>query len=249
MNDVVKEMNVGVWWSLVIIIVLYIVKEIIRYIVDARKNTKSIESEMQYKYAEKLLDKKVPIYVEHYSYLKQAIGIYQHIVKEYCMFENWNDNVYSNIINDKQYATKAKDRAYRNALGYRFCENLSNYIAKLEDMKIKSINVFSLNQLFIDDKLISKSLEINTKLDEKIEELVAIELDIEQQYNISDAKFIDYYIKKFSKINYQEFITEVERYLEEVKIEFYNEYNVELQNDYVKGKKGHNFDNKGKNMN
>lgn len=237
MNDVVKAMNVGVWWSLFILIALYIIKEIIRYILDARKNTKSIESEMQYKYAEKLLDQKVPIYIEHYSYLKQAIGIYQHIVKYYQGFENWNDVVYSNIVNDKQYATKDKDRAYRNSLGYRFCENLSNYLAKFEDMKIKSINVFSLNQLFIDDKLISKSLKINTKLDEKLDELVVIELDIEQQYNLSDAEFTDYYKKQFSMVKYQDFIDEVERYLEEVKIEFYNEYNVELQNDYVKGEK------------
>ncbi|MCU5746507.1 hypothetical protein N9R04_07215 [Staphylococcus sp. SQ8-PEA] len=237
MNDVVKSMDVNVWWSLFILIGLYGVKEIVRYILDARKSIKNIESEMQYKYAEKLLDQKIPIYVEHYSYLKKAIGIYQHIANYYQEFEKWNDAVYSNIVNDKQYAIEDKDEAYRNILGYRFCENLSNYIAKFEDMKIKSINVFSLNQLFIDENLISKSLTINTKIDKKLEELVAIELNIEKQRNLSDEEFTIYYKKQFLMLKYQDFIEEVERYLEEVKIEFYNEYNIELQNDYVKGNK------------
>ncbi|WP_275127039.1 hypothetical protein [Staphylococcus gallinarum] len=39
-------------------------------------------------------------------------------------------------------------------------------------------------------------------------------------------------------VDYTTFIDKVEQYLEEVKEEFYKEYNVELQNDYVKGKKG-----------
>lgn len=81
MDEVIKEMNSGIWWSLFVLIILYLIKEIIRYIVDLFKTKNNFKSEMQYKYAEKLLDQKVPIYVEHYSYLKQAIGIYLHIVK------------------------------------------------------------------------------------------------------------------------------------------------------------------------
>lgn len=54
---------------------------------------------------------------------------------------------------------------------------------------------------------------------------------------MSNDAFIIYKNEQFSKINYKEFVTEIEQYLEEVKKEFYNEYNVDLQNDYVKGKK------------
>lgn len=237
MDEVVKEMNLGIWWSLVILIILYLIKEIIRYVVDGLKTSKSFKSEMQYKYAEKLLDQKVPIYVEHYSYLKQAIGIYLHIVKEYRDFENWNDTVYNNIQNDKQFSTKDKEEAYRNSIGYRCCENLSNYTFELENFKIKSMNAFSLNQLFVGCKLIEKSLEINIKLDKKIKELITILKDFEQKYEMSNDAFIIYKNEQFSKINYKEFVTEIEQYLEEVKKEFYNEYNVDLQNDYVKGKK------------
>ncbi|PTK93797.1 hypothetical protein BUZ05_06430 [Staphylococcus gallinarum] len=188
MKEVVRDMDVGVWWSLVILISLYTIKEIIRFLVDARKNTKRIKSEMQYKYAEKLLDQKVPIYIGHYSYLKKAIGIYLHIINHYHLFENWDDEVYSNIINDKQYSAKNKDTAYRNSMGYRCCVNLSAYITKYENMKVKSINEFSLNQLFIADKLISKSLKINTLLDEKLHELVNISSEIEMQHDLSDAR-------------------------------------------------------------
>lgn len=104
-------------------------------------------------------------------------------------------------------------------------------------MKVKSINEFSLNQLFIADKLISKSLKINTLLDEKLHELVNISSEIEMQHDLSDEEFKNYYYKQFSMVDYTTFIDKVEQYLEEVKEEFYKEYNVELQNDYVKGKK------------
>lgn len=237
MDEVIKEMNLGIWWSLFVLIFLYLIKEIIRYIVDLFKTKNNFKSEMQYKYAEKLLDQKVPIYVEHYSYLKQAIGIYLHIVREYRDFENWDDTVYNNLQDDKQFSTIDKEEAYRKSIGYRCCENLSNYTFELENFKIKSMNAFSLNQLFVGDKLIEKSLEINIKLDKKIKELVTILKDFEQKYAMSNDAFIIYKNEQFSKINYKEFVTEIELYLEEVKKEFYNEYNVDLQNDYVKGKK------------
>lgn len=237
MDNIIKDMNIGVWWSLIILVVLYCIKEIIRYIVDGLKNSKQIKSEMQYKYAEKLLDQKIPIYVEHYTYLKQAIGVFLHIISNYHEFEKWDDNVYTNLENDKQFDLKDKGKVYRKEIGYRFCENLNHYVAMFEDLKLKSMNVFSLNQLFVNDELISDSLEINKEIDEKLKLLMNIVKKLEQKNDLTEEEFKNYYENQFKPLKYETFINDIEYYLEKVKIEFYNEYNVELQNDYVKGKK------------
>ncbi|WP_231917254.1 hypothetical protein [Staphylococcus croceilyticus] len=227
------KLGLGLWKSLLLLLIIYLVKEIVRLIVENEINKRKNKEEIQYKYAEKLLDKKVPVYIEHYSFLKQSIGIYKHIVENYNDFNNWNDKVYDNLKNNKIYDFKDSDKAYRESVGYRTCENLSHYISVAEDFKIKSMNKLSLNQLFINDRLIEKSNKINNLIDKELTNLIKIRDTLEEQYELTNEEFLELFNKEMTAINSEIFIKEIERYLEKVKSEFYIEYNVEKQKDYI----------------
>lgn len=233
MDNYIFKFGLGMWKSLILLIVIYLIKEVVRLIIENQINKRKSKDEIQYKYAEKLLDKKVPVYIEHYSFLKQSIGTYMHTIENYEQFKNWDNTVYDNLKNNKIYNFEDKDQAYRESLGYRICENLSYYISEIEALKVKSMNILGLNQLFIEDQLIEKSKRVNKLLDEEINKLVNIREKLEENYQLSDEDFFKVYENNMSEINIQSFVKEIEHYLEKVKSEFYKEYNVDRQKDYV----------------
>jgi len=233
MDNYIFKFGLGMWNSLILLIVIYLIKEVVRLIIENQINKRKSKDEIQYKYAEKLLDKKIPVYIEHYSFLKKSIGTYIHVIKNYKQFENWDDTVYENLKNDKVYNFEDKDIAYREKLGYRICTNLSYYISEIEDLKVKSMNMLGLNQLFITDQLIEKSNEINKLIDREINKLANIKERLEKDYELSNNELLALYENKMSNVNIQSFVKEIEQYLEKVKSEFYKEYNVDRQKDYV----------------
>ena len=95
------------------------------------------------------------------------------------------------------------------------------------------MNILGLNQLFIEDQLIEQSKRVNKLLDEEINKLVNIREKLEENYQLSDEDFFKVYENNMSEINIQSFVKEIEHYLEKVKSEFYKEYNVDRQKDYV----------------
>ena len=233
MENIIWKFGLGMWTSLILLISLYLIKEIVRLIIENQINKRKSKDEIQYKYAEKLLDKKVPVYIEHYSFLKKSIGVYIYLVENYMHFKNWDDNVYENLKNNKIYNFEDKDKAYRESLGYRICENLSYYISEIEDLKVKSMNILGLNQLFIKDQLIEKSKDINNLIDEEINKLVVIREELEKNYKLSNEKFLALYEDSMSKLDIKSFVTNIEYYLEKVKSEFYKEYDVDKQKYYI----------------
>lgn len=70
MDNYIFKFGLGMWNSLILLIVIYLIKEVVRLIIENQINKRKSKDEIQYKYAEKLLDKKIPVYIEHYSFLK-----------------------------------------------------------------------------------------------------------------------------------------------------------------------------------
>ena len=233
MDNYIFEFGLGVWNSLFLLILIYLIKEIVRLIIENQINKRKSKNEIQYKYAEKLLDKNVPVYIDHYSFLKQSIGNYIHIIKNYMQLKNKDDDVYNNLENDKTINFKDKNNLYESRLSYRVCENLSYFINEVETFQLKAMNILVFNQLLINNDLIDKFVKINDLIDKETGKLMNVKKKLEDNWNMCDEQFLNLYDNEMSKINSETFIKEINHYLGAVKKEFYREYNVDNQKDYI----------------
>lgn len=225
-NKLIEKFNLDLQTTLIIFIMAYLVKELIR-IWSERKITKNrIDTEVKYKYNEKLIDKKIPIYTEHFSHLKNSIGYYIHIIENTIYLESFIDDVYNNLEHDKLFKLAYKQKAYKESMGYRFCENLAYYINRFDNEAIRSANIVSLNQLYVSDDLVMEFKNIDSKIKEKIKVLNEIVKEMEQEHKSTEHVFREKYIELFNKQKDADFISFIESYLDKIKQSFYKEFDI-----------------------
>ncbi|MDT0703696.1 hypothetical protein RM577_09840 [Mammaliicoccus sciuri] len=226
-NKLIEKFNLDLQTTLIIFIVVYLGKELIR-IWSERKITKNrIDTEVKYKYNEKLIDKKIPIYTEHFSHLKNSIGYYIHIIDNTSYLENFIDEIYNNLEHEKFFKLQDKQKAYKEVMGYRFCINLAYYIDQFKIEAIRSANIFSLNQIYVNDELVIEFKKIDLKIKEKINVLNIIVNEMQQEHKSTEFAFRKKYIELFNKNKDTDFISFIESYLDKIKVSFYNEFDVD----------------------
>ena len=196
-------------------------------------NIKRIESETQIKFGEKLLDQKAPVYMKHFSELKRAIGFYNHIAINNKSFEEWDNEVYMYLFGDYLHDSDDLDNAYRISFGYRFLSNFQYYLNKFKTSFNNASNEFSLNQLYIPDRVIHNFQEVKNITENKINELDEIIKELSEKYKLSDEEFVKSYKEILGENEDEHYLNIVECYLDNLKVEFYKEYNVKTQQKFI----------------
>ncbi|WP_353419430.1 hypothetical protein PYH66_12925 [Staphylococcus delphini] len=233
MENIIFNVIQDTWKAVMVIFLIYLFKEFIRIMAERSINIKRIESETQIKFSEKLLDQKAPVYMKHFSELKKAIGYYRHIAINNKTFEEWDNKVYMNLFGDYHHDNDDLENAYRISLGYRYLSNFQYYLNEFKASFNKASNEFSLNQLYIPDRVICGFQEVKDITDKKIYELDGIIKELSEKNNLSDEEFINGYKEIVGENEDKDYLYNLERYLDNLKIEFYKEYNVKVQQDYI----------------
>lgn len=233
MESTILNIIQDTWKGIMLIILVYLVKEIIRIRAEKSINIKRIESETQIKFGEKLLDQKAPVYMKHFSELKKSIGFYKHIANNNKSFEEWDNKVYIYLFGDYNHNSNDLDSAYRNVLGYRFISNLQYYLEEFKTSFDNASNEFSLNQLYIPDRVIYRFQEVKEISEKKMNELGEIINKLEENSNLSDEEFIHSYKEMLGENEDKDYLNSVEHYLDDLKVEFYREYNVKTQQESI----------------
>ncbi|MFR6532045.1 MAG: hypothetical protein ACLUOM_03355, partial [Staphylococcus simulans] len=193
MENVILNVIQDTWKAIMLIFLIYLFKEFIRIMAERSINIKRIESETQIKFGEKLLDQKAPVYMKHFSELKRAIGFYNHIAINNKSFEEWDNEVYMYLFGDYLHDSDDLDNAYRISFGYRFLSNFQYYLNKFKTSFNNASNEFSLNQLYIPDRVIHNFQEVKNITENKINELDEIIKELSEKYKLSDEEFVKSY--------------------------------------------------------
>lgn len=136
-------------------VILYSIKEIVRFFVDNKLNRKQSNLENIY-----------PIYVEVFKAAKIFIGSYNTPITQSITLKIIDNEVVELYKDNKKFI-----KEYNNNESFRYIVNLNNHIDKMRSLKKDFNNVFSANQFCFNKNFIEKTIFIDHEMDEDINTL------------------------------------------------------------------------------
>lgn len=136
-------------------VVLYSVKEVIRFLVDTNLNRKQAN-----------LNNIYPIYSEVYKAAKIFIGSYATPILQPETLRYEDIEVMNKYSRQQEVIS-----GYREYIDLRFLLNLSHHLEKMRDFKKEFNNAFSMNQFCFDDDFIRKTIKIDKEMSDDLNSL------------------------------------------------------------------------------
>lgn len=167
-------------------VLLYSVKEVVRFFVDSNLQRKRIN-----------LDKIYPIYLECFKKAKMMIGARIIPVDQKEFLDFFDVDVYKRL-------DKVSQKAYRDVIAFRQITNLSNRVKIMEDFKTDFNNEFSINQIFFQKSFVNETIDIVSKYEKDITYLKNIinNLDDEKECIRVDSFITTEYQRKINEYNF-----------------------------------------------
>lgn len=184
-------------------VVLYSIKEIIRFFIDNKLNRKQSNLENIY-----------PIYVEVFKAAKIFIGAYNTPISQPASLGIVDDDLIEQFNQSEEFIEEYKDNE-----DYRYIVNLNKHIDYMRTLKKDFNNVFSANQFCFNQKFIDKTIFIDNEMNKDIEDLQS-KVAYCGENNISDPK--NYIVDK----EYKDKLTVYENYLDIFNKEFKKRFKI-----------------------
>ncbi|MCE5023473.1 hypothetical protein RCG47_05525 [Staphylococcus simulans] len=173
-------------------VVLYTVKEVIRFLVDTNLNRKQAN-----------LNNIYPIYSEVYKAAKIFIGSYATPILQPETLRYEDIEVMNKHSRQKRFID-----AYKLNSDYRYLINLTHHLEKMRDFKKEFNNSFSVNQFCFDDDFIKKTKKIDAVMNSDLSYL-------EQQIQYHLAEVSSDIEGKIINKDYKDNLIVYERYLDD----------------------------------
>lgn len=183
--------------------ILYSIKEVIRFFIDNRLNRKQSN-----------LDNLYPIYVEVFKEAKIFIGAYSTPISQPASLK-----IVDNDLLEKYKYSEEFMEEYKYNEDYRYIVNLNKHIDKMRAIKKDFNNAFSVNQFCFNQKFIERTISIDNKMNQDIE-------DLQSKVNYCGENHVanpeEYIIDK----GYKDKITVYESYLDTFNKEFKKRFKI-----------------------
>lgn len=183
-------------------VLLYSIKEVVRFFVDSNLQRKQIN-----------LEKIYPIYLDCFKKAKMMIGAYVIPVDQKEFLDFFDANIYKGL-------DKASQKAYRDIIAFRQMINLSNRVKVMEDFKTDFRNEFSINQIFFRNSFVIETTNIVSEYEKDISYLKNIINNMEDR-----KEYIR--VDSFITTEYQRKINEYNFYLDKFHEEFRKHFKVD----------------------
>ncbi|MBI5975193.1 hypothetical protein [Staphylococcus canis] len=183
-------------------VLLYSIKEVVRFFVDSNLQRKQIN-----------LEKIYPIYLECFKKAKMMIGAYIIPVDQKEFLDFFDADIYKEL-------DKRSQKAYRDIVAFRQIINLSNRVKVMEDFKMDFRNEFSINQIFFRNSFVIETIDVVSEYEKDISYLKSIinKMEAKREYISTDS---------FITPEYQRKINEYNLYLDKFEEEFRRHFKVD----------------------
>lgn len=215
------------WIALIVIFILYLLKEYLNILFNYSFKKKQLINETNFKYQDKILNQAIPIYMKHYEKLNSGTGTYIFI------FDNYEklDEKYNEVINGDRdididiLTFKSNYQKYQ----YRVKNNFDYYLSQLENELLLASNIIKEHGLYIDDNILESFKTIDTKIKIILENLVEVQKILEENYyKYNDETYFNILKEELKQMDNGVFPEKVNEYLIEFKRVFNSKFEVKI---------------------
>ncbi|MEB8174852.1 hypothetical protein NGH50_13115 [Staphylococcus equorum] len=213
------------WIALIVIFILYLLKEYLNILFNYSFKKKQLINETNFKYQDKILNQAIPIYMKHYEKLNSGTGTYIFI------FDNYEklDEQYNEVINGDRdidiFTFKSNYQKYQ----YRVKNNFDYYLSQLENELLLASNIIKEQGLYIDDNILDSFKTIDTKIEIILENLVEVQKILEESYyKYNDEIYFNILKEELKQMDNGVFPEKVNEYLIEFKRVFNSKFEVKI---------------------